>query len=144
MGSVAGNVPIIIDVGIQMLCLLLVLTFFMDPHFSTQPASSSSTTTHPATSISTAQRHFVHPLTTTRFGVLDGTTLANRHLAGRIRCTGRRTDAILDLGGHRHEGLLHIGGILCGRLEERNAQLVGVLLCSAKPKQKNVLIPSHK
>ena len=31
---------------------------------------------------------------------------------------------VLDLGSHGHEGLFDIGGILCTRLQERDADLV--------------------
>ncbi len=35
------------------------------------------------------------------------------------------TDApVLDLGGHGHEGLLNIGGILCTGLQEGNPNLI--------------------
>ena len=39
-----------------------------------------------------------------------------------------RAHPVLDLGGHRHERLLHVGRVLRRRLQERDAQLVGVLL----------------
>jgi hypothetical protein len=41
---------------------------------------------------------------------------------------GLRTHALLDLAGHRKEGLLDVGGVLGRGLEEGNAKAVGELL----------------
>ena len=60
---------------------------------------------------------------------LDRSTLLDVDAAGRLLSGRLRTHAALDLRGHREERLLHVGGRLGRRLQERNAQLVGVLLC---------------
>lgn len=38
----------------------------------------------------------------------------------RRRAKGRARVPVLDLGSHGQEGLLHVGGVLCARLQERN------------------------
>ncbi len=48
-------------------------------------------------------------------------------LSGGARRRGG-THAVLDLGRHRHEGLLHVRSVLGRGLQEGDAQLVGVLL----------------
>jgi hypothetical protein len=40
----------------------------------------------------------------------------------------RKNEPLFDLGGHGHESLLDVGGVLGRRLEERNAEPVGKLL----------------
>ena len=49
-------------------------------------------------------------------------------LAGRAAGGRGRPHAVLDLGGHRHERLLHVGRVLRRGLQEGDAQLVGVFL----------------
>jgi len=56
----------------------------------------------------------------TSSGQLDATT------AGTARATGG--DTLLDLRGHLHEGLLYVGGVLGGGLQEGDAQAIGELL----------------
>jgi len=53
---------------------------------------------------------------------------------GLLRGSGRGPGAhpLLDLGRHGHEGLLHVGGALGARLQERDAQGVGEFLASGK------------
>ena len=49
-------------------------------------------------------------------------------LAGRAAGGRGRPHAVLDLGRHRHERLLHVGRVLRRGLQEGDAQLVGVFL----------------
>lgn len=57
----------------------------------------------------------------TRSGVLHWTSLIDFHFACIVGCAGRRTDTILNLGSHRHECLLYIGGALGRSFKEWNA-----------------------
>lgn len=57
----------------------------------------------------------------TGFGVFHWTSLIDFHFASVIGGAGRRPDAILDLGRHRHEGLLHVCGTLGRSFKEWNA-----------------------
>ncbi len=48
-------------------------------------------------------------------------------LSGSAR-RSRRSHPVLDLGRHRHEGLLHVRGVLGRRLQKGDAKLIGVFL----------------
>ena len=55
----------------------------------------------------------------------NAAALAGPHgRAARARGHGLRGHALLDGGGHGHEGLLHVGGVLGARLQEGDADLV--------------------
>ena len=65
--------------------------------------------------------------TTTLLIALHGLCRAEFH--ARLRALLRdRTHTILDLSCHCQKRLLDIGRVLGGRLQERNAQLIGVVL----------------
>jgi len=53
---------------------------------------------------------------------------ANRDLLVALARAWCRGHALLDLTGHRHESILDIGRVLCGRLEEGNADRTGEFL----------------
>lgn len=57
----------------------------------------------------------------TGFGVFHWTSLIDFHFASVVGGAGRWPDAILDLGRHRHEGLLHVCGTLGRSFKEWNA-----------------------
>lgn len=57
----------------------------------------------------------------TRFGIFHWASLINFHFASVIGGARRRTDTILDLGRHRHECLLHVGGTFGRSFKEWNA-----------------------
>lgn len=67
-----------------------------------------------------------------RFGILNRTSLIDFNFAGRFSGTRWWSNAILNFGGHSHESLLHIAGILGRCFKEWNAQVVGVFLCGKK------------
>lgn len=69
----------------------------------------------------------------TRLGA-DG--LAREVDASASTASGLGFVALLDLGGHGHEGLLDVGGALGGGLDERNAQGVGEFLPEKEQKEK--------
>jgi hypothetical protein len=61
------------------------------------------------------------------------------HLSGGTR-RRRWANPVLDLGGHGHECLLHVGRVLGRRLQEGDAQLISVLL-KIPGKQINPCVP---
>lgn len=61
--------------------------------------------------------------------VVLANTLALADLDTRLSVVGCcSAHALLDLAGHGQESLLDVAGILCGGLEERNAEAVSELL----------------
>lgn len=59
---------------------------------------------------------------TTRAARLHTLTLTD--LYSRLIVHGRVTHALLDLAGHRQEGLLDVASVLCRSFEERDAEAV--------------------
>lgn len=53
-------------------------------------------------------------------------SLADLH--GGFRVGGGSAHALLDLAGHGQESLFDVAGVLCGGLEERNAEAVSEFL----------------
>ena len=53
-----------------------------------------------------------------------------------------RPHPVLDLGGHRHERLLHVGRVLRGGLEEGDSQLIGVFLRDKRERDRFRKVPS--
>ena len=65
---------------------------------------------------------------TTRAAGLHTLTLSD--LYSRLVVHGRVTHALLDLAGHRQEGLLDVASVLCRSFEERDAEAVCEFLFS--------------
>lgn len=63
-------------------------------------------------------------------GLVVGNAVAGLHVNVRFRvvCVDAAAHPLLDLAGHGQERLLDVAGILCGCLEEGDAEAVGKLL----------------